>query len=171
MNFTDSPGIPPSANAHELFRGFSFVAPCLLEDKNSLGESKPSYSLHSSNSMHPSHSSHSSHHSYDFIKVCTCNVIVTLIVNLSFLCLYHTHLWLIHPSLILIVWVSAVSRNMARTFAWSNMLEISFLMLRILLTFKHVACFPPRTQSFCNFITELGNEKIMKYFNFILFLI
>ncbi|XP_015610403.1 ribosomal protein S6 kinase 2 beta [Cephus cinctus] len=28
----DSPGIPPSANAHELFRGFSFVAPCLLEE-------------------------------------------------------------------------------------------------------------------------------------------
>ncbi|XP_043793417.1 ribosomal protein S6 kinase alpha-2-like isoform X2 [Apis laboriosa] len=28
----DSPGVPPSANAHELFRGFSFVAPCLLED-------------------------------------------------------------------------------------------------------------------------------------------
>ncbi|XKL62061.1 hypothetical protein PGB90_001894 [Kerria lacca] len=30
----DSPGIPPSANAHELFRGFSFVAPCLLDDEN-----------------------------------------------------------------------------------------------------------------------------------------
>ncbi|XP_050314031.1 ribosomal protein S6 kinase 2 beta [Anthonomus grandis grandis] len=28
----DSPGIPASANAHELFRGFSFVAPCLLEN-------------------------------------------------------------------------------------------------------------------------------------------
>ncbi|KAL6259297.1 hypothetical protein P5V15_009215 [Pogonomyrmex californicus] len=28
----DSPGVPPSANAHELFRGFSFVAPCLLAD-------------------------------------------------------------------------------------------------------------------------------------------
>jgi len=28
----DSPGVPPSANAHELFRGFSFVAPCLLTD-------------------------------------------------------------------------------------------------------------------------------------------
>lgn len=28
----DSPGIPPSANAHELFRGFSFVAPCLLDE-------------------------------------------------------------------------------------------------------------------------------------------
>ncbi|RWS26508.1 Ribosomal protein S6 kinase 2 alpha-like protein [Leptotrombidium deliense] len=27
----DSPGVPPSANAHELFRGFSFVAPCLLD--------------------------------------------------------------------------------------------------------------------------------------------
>lgn len=28
----DSPGVPPSATAHELFRGFSFVAPCLLAD-------------------------------------------------------------------------------------------------------------------------------------------
>ncbi|XP_055340481.1 ribosomal protein S6 kinase alpha-2-like isoform X2 [Paramacrobiotus metropolitanus] len=28
----DSPGIPPSAAAHDLFRGFSFVAPCLLSD-------------------------------------------------------------------------------------------------------------------------------------------
>lgn len=25
-SFLDSPGIPPSANAHQLFRGFSFVA-------------------------------------------------------------------------------------------------------------------------------------------------
>ncbi|BES93980.1 ribosomal protein S6 kinase [Nesidiocoris tenuis] len=31
----DSPGVPPSANAHELFRGFSFIAPCLLEPDNS----------------------------------------------------------------------------------------------------------------------------------------
>lgn len=30
--FSDSPGVPPSANAHELFRGFSFVAPGLLAD-------------------------------------------------------------------------------------------------------------------------------------------
>lgn len=29
---TDSPGVPPSANAHELFRGFSFIASCLLDD-------------------------------------------------------------------------------------------------------------------------------------------
>ncbi|XP_063982067.1 ribosomal protein S6 kinase 2 beta [Diachasmimorpha longicaudata] len=28
----DSPGLPPSATAHELFRGFSFIAPGLLED-------------------------------------------------------------------------------------------------------------------------------------------
>ncbi|KAF7284234.1 hypothetical protein GWI33_022385 [Rhynchophorus ferrugineus] len=28
----DSPGVPASANTHELFRGFSFVAPCLLEN-------------------------------------------------------------------------------------------------------------------------------------------
>ena len=31
---TDSPGIPPSATAHELFRGFSFVAPALLGEDN-----------------------------------------------------------------------------------------------------------------------------------------
>ncbi|VVD00505.1 unnamed protein product, partial [Leptidea sinapis] len=30
----DSPGVPASANAHELFRGFSFVAPCLLNDES-----------------------------------------------------------------------------------------------------------------------------------------
>ncbi|KAK7605260.1 hypothetical protein V9T40_007118 [Parthenolecanium corni] len=36
----DSPGIPPSANAHELFRGFSFVAPCLLDDDNPLEDFK-----------------------------------------------------------------------------------------------------------------------------------
>ncbi|KAL4702578.1 hypothetical protein ACJJTC_002199 [Scirpophaga incertulas] len=30
----DSPGVPASANAHELFRGFSFVAPCLLTEDN-----------------------------------------------------------------------------------------------------------------------------------------
>jgi hypothetical protein len=29
----DSPGVPPSANAHELFRGFSFVDPTLLDDE------------------------------------------------------------------------------------------------------------------------------------------
>lgn len=27
----DSPGVPPSATAHELFRGFSYVAPMLLD--------------------------------------------------------------------------------------------------------------------------------------------
>jgi p90 ribosomal S6 kinase len=32
LEHIDSPGVPPSANAHELFRGFSFVAPTLLED-------------------------------------------------------------------------------------------------------------------------------------------
>ncbi|GAB6032833.1 Ribosomal protein S6 kinase alpha-3 [Chamberlinius hualienensis] len=29
----DSPGVPPSANAHELFRGFSFIAPILLDEE------------------------------------------------------------------------------------------------------------------------------------------
>ncbi|XP_065225876.1 ribosomal protein S6 kinase 2 beta isoform X3 [Planococcus citri] len=36
----DSPGIPPSANAHELFRGFSFVAPCLLDEDDPLKDFK-----------------------------------------------------------------------------------------------------------------------------------
>ncbi|XP_054273253.1 ribosomal protein S6 kinase 2 beta isoform X3 [Macrosteles quadrilineatus] len=34
----DSPGIPPSANAHELFRGFSFVAPGLLDPEEQLNQ-------------------------------------------------------------------------------------------------------------------------------------
>ncbi len=33
--WTDSPGIPPSANAHQLFKGFSFVAPVSLEEGKS----------------------------------------------------------------------------------------------------------------------------------------
>lgn len=33
VNIADSPGVPPSANAHQLFKGFSFVAPFLLEDQ------------------------------------------------------------------------------------------------------------------------------------------
>lgn len=33
--WTDSPGIPPSANAHQLFKGFSFVAPVSLEESKS----------------------------------------------------------------------------------------------------------------------------------------
>jgi len=36
IKLLDSPCVPPSANAHELFRGFSFVAPCLIgEDDTS----------------------------------------------------------------------------------------------------------------------------------------
>lgn len=31
----DSPGIPPSANAHQLFKGFSFVAPTPMDDSKS----------------------------------------------------------------------------------------------------------------------------------------
>lgn len=30
---TDSPGVPPSAGAHQLFRGFSFIASTLLEEE------------------------------------------------------------------------------------------------------------------------------------------
>jgi p90 ribosomal S6 kinase len=38
----DSPGIPPSANAHELFRGFSFIASCLLDDNMNASSSSSS---------------------------------------------------------------------------------------------------------------------------------
>lgn len=30
--YLDSPGIPPSANAHQLFKGFSFVAPAPMDE-------------------------------------------------------------------------------------------------------------------------------------------
>jgi p90 ribosomal S6 kinase len=38
----DSPCVPPSANAHELFRGFSFVAPCLIGEEDILNLQQPS---------------------------------------------------------------------------------------------------------------------------------
>ena len=41
----DSPGVPPSANAHELFRGFSFIAPGLLEEHSLSSEFKHSGSI------------------------------------------------------------------------------------------------------------------------------
>ncbi|XP_067950980.1 ribosomal protein S6 kinase 2 beta-like isoform X2 [Watersipora subatra] len=44
----DSPGLPPSATAHELFRGFSYVAPLLVE---TAGDGKPS---HNTNGHTPS---------------------------------------------------------------------------------------------------------------------
>ncbi|XP_062851108.1 ribosomal protein S6 kinase alpha-2 isoform X2 [Trichomycterus rosablanca] len=37
---TDSPGVPPSANAHQLFRGFSFVATSLGQEQ-SIAETRP----------------------------------------------------------------------------------------------------------------------------------
>ncbi|XP_055612334.1 ribosomal protein S6 kinase 2 beta isoform X2 [Uranotaenia lowii] len=38
----DSPGGPVSASAHEIFRGFSFIAPCLLDDiQNQMGPRAP----------------------------------------------------------------------------------------------------------------------------------
>ncbi|XP_012253785.2 ribosomal protein S6 kinase 2 beta isoform X1 [Athalia rosae] len=37
----DSPGVPPSANAHELFRGFSFIAPCLLDERTKTPSGMP----------------------------------------------------------------------------------------------------------------------------------
>jgi p90 ribosomal S6 kinase len=42
----DSPGIPPSAAAHELFRGFSFIAPALLESE---GPPLPDHVLNDNN--------------------------------------------------------------------------------------------------------------------------
>jgi len=41
----DSPGVPPSANAHDLFRGFSYIAPILMESD---GDTKPASSSSSS---------------------------------------------------------------------------------------------------------------------------
>lgn len=40
--FVDSPCVPPSANAHELFRGFSFVAPCLIGEEDFVSSSQQS---------------------------------------------------------------------------------------------------------------------------------
>ena len=37
----DSPGVPPSANAHELFRGFSYIAPTLLSTNGEPSSSPP----------------------------------------------------------------------------------------------------------------------------------
>ncbi|TSM77439.1 Ribosomal protein S6 kinase alpha-1 [Bagarius yarrelli] len=37
----DSPGIPPSAGAHQLFRGFSFVATALLEEEGTEESAQP----------------------------------------------------------------------------------------------------------------------------------
>lgn len=37
----DSPGVPPSAGAHQLFRGFSFIASTLLEEEGSEEQAKP----------------------------------------------------------------------------------------------------------------------------------
>lgn len=37
----DSPGVPASATAHELFRGFSFVAPCVLDGTENLLPANP----------------------------------------------------------------------------------------------------------------------------------
>lgn len=37
----DSPGVPPSAGAHQLFRGFSFIASTLLEEEGSVEPVKP----------------------------------------------------------------------------------------------------------------------------------
>ncbi|XP_055612335.1 ribosomal protein S6 kinase 2 beta isoform X3 [Uranotaenia lowii] len=40
--YIDSPGGPVSASAHEIFRGFSFIAPCLLDDiQNQMGPRAP----------------------------------------------------------------------------------------------------------------------------------
>jgi hypothetical protein len=39
----DSPEIPPSATAHELFRGFSFVNPLLIPDEGNGNTSASNY--------------------------------------------------------------------------------------------------------------------------------
>ncbi len=40
-SFSDSPGVPPSAGAHQLFRGFSFVDTAMLEEEGKEEPSKP----------------------------------------------------------------------------------------------------------------------------------
>lgn len=42
--FADSPGIPPSANAHQLFRGFSFVA-IASDDENQAMQTSGGHSI------------------------------------------------------------------------------------------------------------------------------
>lgn len=37
----DSPGVPPSAGAHQLFRGFSFIATALLEEEGTEESAQP----------------------------------------------------------------------------------------------------------------------------------
>ena len=51
----DSPGVPPSANAHELFRGFSFIASGLLDDN--MNSQTGNTILAMPNSLSNSHSS------------------------------------------------------------------------------------------------------------------
>lgn len=38
---SDSPGVPPSAGAHQLFRGFSFVDTAMLEEDSKQENTKP----------------------------------------------------------------------------------------------------------------------------------
>ncbi|KRX57309.1 Ribosomal protein S6 kinase 2 alpha, partial [Trichinella sp. T9] len=47
----DSPGIPPSAAAHELFRGFSFIAPQLLEETKTATTNKSLTSIREAKPM------------------------------------------------------------------------------------------------------------------------
>lgn len=41
LRLSDSPGVPPSAGAHQLFRGFSFIASSLLDEEGSEEPVKP----------------------------------------------------------------------------------------------------------------------------------
>jgi len=56
--FPDSPGVPPSATAHELFRGFSYIAPMLMEEKevprSNLNVNDSLTKVHVRPSIHPS---------------------------------------------------------------------------------------------------------------------
>lgn len=47
---SDSPGIPVSATSREVFRGFSYVDPTLLDEERriSLGQTQPSSTIHMS---------------------------------------------------------------------------------------------------------------------------
>ena len=62
---TDSPGIPASASAYELFRGFSFVAPILLDETTTTTLSSTTTATSTTSSKSGANSSHAFHTSTD----------------------------------------------------------------------------------------------------------
>ncbi len=48
FNLTDSPGVPVSATSKELFRGFSYVDPNLMDEERALSLQGPQSTVHMS---------------------------------------------------------------------------------------------------------------------------